>query len=296
MNEYNDLDDEALLNSLQILRYNLAHHIAQRDKLGSLYSTTANNHEIDDTKKKIDQIKVILENRNISTLKYTGIENHINMKENLLYPYSKKKLDVIDLLNKHRSSLMMLLSGFLVIYVSYIFISESLYDGYSKNPTTVSIIKPTPTLDDIRSSAPNAEFKMWGISAMKWNMEVYNNTNLDGKHIDYQITIMSNGEGMYGYTYKSDDLPNESFPKDNIGIRFSGDAIFPKGEYRFYCKHQNGCRIIANRVTVIDAWQEESGVHSGDITLDGSMYNIVVEYFDKSGKGELEFWWEKVKP
>ncbi len=88
--------------------------------------------------------------------------------------------------------------------------------------------------------------------------------------------------------------PAPGMPPDNFSVRWSRQAFFEEGNYRFTVSVEGGARLWLDGRPLIDDWQSggprvleaDSGVLSrGD-------HSVVVEYFKLSGNGQIAVSWQ----
>jgi hypothetical protein len=67
------------------------------------------------------------------------------------------------------------------------------------------------------------------------------------------------------------------------------------GRYRFYALADDGIRVRLDDWVIIDEWHDSSGdeVYKADLTIDGTR-DVVVEYYERGGDAEAQFWWNRI--
>jgi len=128
----------------------------------------------------------------------------------------------------------------------------------------------------------------------KWEIEYFGNTNLDAPSVfQNQIDAVPDQEG-YVLSQSSLDFSSISqFPASNRSIRYTGSFHFSGGRYAFHCKHHDGCRIFVDGYNWIDAWWDGEGQHDLARDLTTGIHVVTIEFYDKSGQGYLDVWWER---
>jgi len=83
----------------------------------------------------------------------------------------------------------------------------------------------------------------------------------------------------------------------SFSLRWSGPLIVPSsGEYNFIISGRDGYRLIIDNRVIIDNWKEQQFSSSNNIIHleEGKHYDFKIEYFRKSGPGELIVEWESI--
>ncbi len=82
-------------------------------------------------------------------------------------------------------------------------------------------------------------------------------------------------------------------PKDDFSVRWSRQASFQSGRYRFQAWADDGIRVYIDDQLIVDEWHSASDeVYTIDLGLDG-MRRIVVEYYERGGEARIRFWWKR---
>ncbi len=119
--------------------------------------------------------------------------------------------------------------------------------------------------------------------------EYFNNPELKGKPFFEKIDPLDNDNWIWGT--RMPNLRNMS----EYSIRWSG-KINPQasGNYKFTIKGGNGYRIYIDSNLLVEDWTEHSYTSkSGIINLENNKsYDIKIEFFKKSGRGELLVEWQ----
>jgi len=90
--------------------------------------------------------------------------------------------------------------------------------------------------------------------------------------------------------------PFPTFPSTNFSARFTRQAAFDCGTYRFHVFADDGVRLYIDDVLQpqFDQWHDPSGAHYyGDIALTGGTHNLRVEYYQAGGWDGLQVDWAK---
>lgn len=121
-----------------------------------------------------------------------------------------------------------------------------------------------------------------------WDAYYYNSKDLSGS-VSHHATISD----RYLFRNWGIGSPNAVVPVDNWSARFVREFNLPGGTYRFHCQHDDGCRILINGTTILDAWWDSSFAgHDWTGTLTPGHYEVKVEYYDQGGDARLDAWWQ----
>lgn len=121
-----------------------------------------------------------------------------------------------------------------------------------------------------------------------WKGEYYSNRYLDGS----PAYVRNDGDIDFNW---GRGAPTSGLPSDNFSVRWTQEIDFDRGTYRFYARADDGIRVYVDGERVLDEWHNSDGdeLYSGQAYLDGK-YRIKVEYYEKSGDADIDFWWERV--
>lgn len=122
----------------------------------------------------------------------------------------------------------------------------------------------------------------------EWTAEFWNNPALSG------AAIYARSDSMIDFDW-GQAAPNPQVHSDNFSARWTRAVTFDPGTYRFTAQADDGIRVMIDGVRVIDVWGVGSGteVHTIDVPLQGA-HQIVVEYFDATGRAQVRANWERV--
>ncbi|NIS83201.1 MAG: tandem-95 repeat protein [Anaerolineales bacterium] len=87
--------------------------------------------------------------------------------------------------------------------------------------------------------------------------------------------------------------PGTGIPKNDFSARWSRSVDFEPGIYRLYARADDGIRVRVDGEIVIDEWHTWNAgtTYTSEVPLSGSV-NLTVDYFERSGKAKVSFWWE----
>jgi hypothetical protein len=128
-----------------------------------------------------------------------------------------------------------------------------------------------------------------------WHISYFGNTDLEPPSI-FEASLDALADGQDGYVLSqhiTDFSVNPNIPSEYRSIQYSGSFYFDGGRYAFHCKHHDGCRVFVDGYNWIDAWWEGEGQHDLARDLPTGIHTVRIEFYDKSGQGYLEVWWER---
>jgi len=91
--------------------------------------------------------------------------------------------------------------------------------------------------------------------------------------------------------------PVDWMPDDNFSVRWTRTVTFDPGYYVFKVRSDDGMRLWLDGDLLMDKWHPmEAELHYYDgIYLEGP-HQLVVEYFEQTGRASIHFWWEPSTP
>ncbi len=91
--------------------------------------------------------------------------------------------------------------------------------------------------------------------------------------------------------------PAISLPKDDFSARWSRIINFTAGNYRLCARADDGIRVKVDGKLVLNEWHanDASQDYCVELPLSGST-RLDVEYYERSGAAEVEFWWKHLDP
>jgi len=120
-----------------------------------------------------------------------------------------------------------------------------------------------------------------------WRGEYYNNLNLVGSPVLVRDDRSINFD--WGYAAPAADLPI-----DNFSIRWTRKVYFPAGIYQFFVHTDDGVRVWLDGTSIIDQWWDAAGVtYSAERTLTAGTHTLRVEYYERWGLAQIQFWWKR---
>lgn len=120
-----------------------------------------------------------------------------------------------------------------------------------------------------------------------WRGEYYNNPNLAGSPLLVRDDTAINFNWGHG-------APAANLPTDEFSVRWTRQVSFPAGTYRFSVRSDDGVRVWLDTALIIDQWRDAAGVtYTADQTLAAGTYTLRVEYYERGGGAQIQFWWER---
>jgi len=138
-----------------------------------------------------------------------------------------------------------------------------------------------------------ASFEIVDFKYPFWKIDIFNNVNLNGEPFTSSLPVKAIPNDKGGYTLKfeiKDALPTRPL---NTSARIYGRFQFDAAEYHFHCEHHDGCRVFVDGQEWIGVWWDGGGGNDLTRPLTAGFHEVMIEFYDKSGWGFLEVWWEK---
>lgn len=145
-------------------------------------------------------------------------------------------------------------------------------------PTAIPTATPTATTTPTPTPTPAPE---------GWRGEYYDNISLMGAPVLVRddTTIKFNWGSV---------APAAGLPTDDFSVRWTRKLSFPVGIYRFSVRSDDGVRVWLDGILIIDQWHDAAGVtYTAEQTLAAGMHTLRIEYYERRGVAQIEFWWER---
>ncbi len=89
--------------------------------------------------------------------------------------------------------------------------------------------------------------------------------------------------------------PGDGIPADNFSARWTRDAWFETGTYRFSYRSDDGLRIWVGSTLVVDDWRDRQATWSfADYVISKGTHPVRVEYYEHSGNAAIQVAWERI--
>ena len=125
-------------------------------------------------------------------------------------------------------------------------------------------------------------------AADEWFAEYFSNATLSGG------PAITRYESALSFNWGSGS-PHASIPADNFSARFTRDAWFEGGTYRFSYASDDGVRIWVGSTLVVDDWRERAAAWTTvDASVPAGVQKVRIEYYDRTGTASLQVGWEKL--
>jgi surface antigen len=165
-------------------------------------------------------------------------------------------------------------------------LNQKIYTRFSKSVASNGEITWSPWKESGgESPLDRDDFSV--IPTGEFNAEYYNNKDLSGAPtVIYKESNIDKNWGAGG--------PGKSIGNDNFSVRWTGNFNFDQGNYVFKVKGDDGFRLWVDNKLVIDKWKDQTVTEeSGNFTLSKGTHEVKVEYYEKTGTGQVKAWWEK---
>lgn len=125
----------------------------------------------------------------------------------------------------------------------------------------------------------------------QWHGEYYNNTTLSGG----PVLTRSDSQIDFNWGWGS---PDYRVAGDHFSARWTGSVRFDSSRtYTFSARSDDGVRVWVDDALVIDGWYDHAPLtFSGNRWLAAGDHYIRVEYYERAGTAEIDFWWDGGAP
>jgi uncharacterized protein YraI len=149
------------------------------------------------------------------------------------------------------------------------------WENLANNPTGPDFpTNPTPVPQPPQPPAQSGNF---------WTAQYYANPDLAGS----PSAIRSEPSPNNNWGGSS---PSPNIPADRFSARWVGQQVLTGGTYRLSVRADDGVRVYANGVLVLDEWHNATGqTYSASLNLPAGQHNFVVEYYENTGDAFINF-------
>ncbi|MFN2155638.1 MAG: PA14 domain-containing protein [Anaerolineae bacterium] len=121
-----------------------------------------------------------------------------------------------------------------------------------------------------------------------WKGEYWPNANLSGS----PVVVRNDSKIDFDWRQGS---PAANVPADRFSARWTRQASFEMGAYRFHVLTDDGVRLYVDNQLILDAWSDHNATWlSTDYALVGGNHTVRVEYYERIGNARITVSWEKV--
>ena len=120
-----------------------------------------------------------------------------------------------------------------------------------------------------------------------WQAEYYANSNLTGS------PILSRSDAALDFDWGWGS-PSPTMPSDYFSARWTGTFSFVAGRYTFATYSDDGVRLYVDGQIAINSWQPMRGYRSTTVDLAAGSHTLMVEYFERTGRGHVRLSWTQV--
>ena len=122
----------------------------------------------------------------------------------------------------------------------------------------------------------------------QWCAEYWGNRNLAG------APAIHRNEGEFLWHDWGSASPDPTFPTDNFSSRFTRNATFTCGTYRFHLFTDDGVRFWVDDVLKLDQWRDQVASYDVDVALSSGSHTLKVEHYENGGGAAIHVSWEKL--
>ena len=122
----------------------------------------------------------------------------------------------------------------------------------------------------------------------QWCAEYFGNRHLAG------TPAIRRNEGESLWHDWGSGGPDPTFPVDTFSSRFTRNATFTCGTYRFHLFADDGVRFWVDNVLKLDQWRDRATSYDVDMALSSGSHALKVEHYENGGGAAIHLWWEKL--
>jgi len=126
--------------------------------------------------------------------------------------------------------------------------------------------------------------------AGNWTASYWNNQGLQGS------PALTRSEAAIDYDWGSGS-PAPGIGSDNFSARWTSNAQFAAGTYRFSATMDDGMRVWVDNTLIIDAWYDGAvRTIQSDRLMSAGTHAVRVEYYEHGGGAIARLYWQLVSP
>jgi hypothetical protein len=123
----------------------------------------------------------------------------------------------------------------------------------------------------------------------KWLGEYYNNVSLSG------APVMVRDDADINFNWGAGSPAPGLVGNDNFSVRWTRSLDLSPGRYRFTVSHDDGVRLWAGNVLLIDRWFDQTvSTQQAEIDWPGGVMPVKMEYYERSGLAQANLSWTRL--
>jgi RNase P/RNase MRP subunit p29 len=137
-----------------------------------------------------------------------------------------------------------------------------------------------------------AKARLWWTlrtNPVEWQGSYFANRELKGNPVIVRTDSTINFDWGTG-------APAPALPADDFSARWTGNADFANGTYRFCARADDGVNVVLDNGPsyIIREWHDGSDTYCNDVKVPAGLHKITVEYYEHLGGAMVQFWWQKL--
>jgi hypothetical protein len=146
------------------------------------------------------------------------------------------------------------------------------------------------TWDRIYGSDTAVTNQLYQPTITGWRGEYFNNRIVAG------VPALVRDDTAIDFDWGIDSPAIQAINAEAFSVRWTRTLDLPAGVYRFTTTTDDGVRLYANDLLIIDQWRNQTVFtsHTTDVNHPGGALRIKMEYFDDVGLAQAKLTWEKV--
>ncbi len=146
------------------------------------------------------------------------------------------------------------------------------------------------TWDRIYGSDTAATNQLYQPTITGWRGEYFNNRIVAG------IPALVRDDAAIDFDWGIDSPAIQAINAEAFSVRWTRTLDLPAGVYRFTTTTDDGVRLYANNLLIIDQWRNQTVFtsHTAEVNHPGGSLRLKMEYFDDVGLAQAKLVWEKI--
>jgi uncharacterized protein YgiM (DUF1202 family) len=146
------------------------------------------------------------------------------------------------------------------------------------------------TWDRIYGSDTVITNQLYQPTITSWRGEYFNNRIVAG------VPALVRDDAAIDFDWGLDSPAIQAINAEAFSVRWTRTLDLPAGYYRFTTTTDDGVRLYANDLLVIDQWRNQTVFtsHTAEVNHPGGPLRLKMEYFDDVGLAQAKLTWEKV--
>jgi len=125
----------------------------------------------------------------------------------------------------------------------------------------------------------------------RWLGEYYNNVSLGG------APVLVRNDAEVNFNWGTGSPAPGIVTSDNFSVRWTRSLDLPAGRYRFTMSHDDGARLWAGNVLLVDRWYDQAvSTQQAEIDWAGGVMPVKMEYYERNNLAQASLSWIRISP